>query len=210
MKQHSFQLAHNIHQRLEQLNLDEQSLIEAVKHGYLVRSSLTPNHPRIFFGYATWAETVARLRDILAPKGWQRLEKGNSELVINEFQDVAIAVAAGDEFTGQTHATPSNRCPKGTNTIDAINTNNQLDLFAELIPLPPTSNNSFTTWILLHYSADNEIRCELSLPSSIGTDGRIKDWKERIILKHIPLDQITIDVLPLESQDIEIEIRRKA
>lgn len=197
-------------ERLAQLSLTELALIEAVKNGQLARSNLTANHPRIFHGYSAWAETVARLREVLLPLGWEKSDKGNYELVINELLDLAIAVATGDECTGLSHATPSNKCPKGTNTIDAININNQIDLFAELIPVPSVNKDSFSTWMLLYHFAIDEIRCELSLPSEIGSDGRIKSWKERIILKPILLGEPPIEVRLTTNQDIDIEIRRKA
>lgn len=197
-------------ERLTQLSLTESALIEAVKQGYLSRTKLTSNHPRIFYGISTWAETVAGLRQALLPLGWDKSDKGNYELVTNALLDIAIAVATGDEATGIPHATPSNKCPKGTNTIDAININNQIDMFAELIPAPPVNKDSFSTWILLYHFAIDEIRCELSLPSEIGSDGRIKSWKERIILQSISLGETPIEVRPTENQDIDIEIRRKA
>jgi len=201
----------NTQERLTQLNLTELALIEAVKNGHLARTKLTENHPRIFYGYSAWAETVARLREVLLPLGWEKSDKGNYELVTNASLDIAIAVSTGNEATGSPHATPSNKCPKGTNTIDAININNQIDLFAELIPAPPINNkDSFLTWILLYHFAIDEIRCELSLPSEIGPDGIIKSWKERIILKSIPLGETPVEVRSIKSQDINIEIRRKA
>jgi hypothetical protein len=197
-------------ERLAQLNLTELALTEAIKHGHLARTKLTANHPRIFYGYSTWAETVARLREVLLPLGWEKSDKGNYELAINVLQDLAIAVATGDECTGLQHLTPSNKCPKGTNTIEAININNQIDLFAELIPAPSVNKDSLSTWILLYHFATDEIRCELSLPSEIGSDGRIKSWKERIILKPILLDETSIEVRPPENPDIDIKIKRKA
>ncbi|PPD43866.1 MAG: hypothetical protein CTY16_12790 [Methylobacter sp.] len=204
----------DIQVRLAQLNLTESALIEAVKIGQLARTKLTSNHPRIFHGYSAWAETVARLREVLLPLGWEKSDKGNYELVTNELLELAIAVATGNEFTGFPHATPSNKCPKGMNTIEAINTNNQMDLiqeFVELIPLESSVNkDSYSTWILLYHFAKDEIRCELSLPSEIDTDGRIIGWKERIILNSIPLGETPIEVRPTENQDINIEIRRKA
>ncbi len=196
--------------RLEQLGLKEDDLVEAVKSGCLVRKRFTDNYPRISIGIAIWAEIVARLRELLIPLGWEKSDKGNYELVINQSQDMAIAVAAGDEFTGSPHATPSNKCPKGANTIDAINTNNQIDLFAEDLPAPAIDKDSFSTWILLHYFTEKDIKLELSLPSEISADGRIKGWKERIIMEPISLDDVTVTLPSTVMQDIEIDVRRKA
>lgn len=196
--------------RLEQLGLNEDALYEAVKNGCLTRKRFTDNHPRISIGIAIWAEIVARLREILIPLGWEKSDKSNYELVINQSLNIAIAVATGDEFTGSRQATPSNKCPKGTNTIDAVSTNNQIDMFAEYLLAPTINKENFSTWILLHYYSADEIRLELSLPSEIGADGRIKGWKERIILKPISLDDVPVSFPSVEMQDIEIDVRRKA
>lgn len=196
--------------RLEQLGLNEIALYEAVKNGFLTRKRFTDNHPRISVGIAIWGEIVACLREHLIPLGWEKSDKGNYELVVNQSFNIAIAVAAGDEFTGSTQAIPSNKCPKGANTIEAISTNNQIDMFAEYLPVPVMSKDSFSTWILLHYFASDEIRLELSQPSDISVDGRIKGWKERIILKPISLDEVPVSFPSAEMHDIEIEIRRKA
>jgi len=196
--------------RLEQLNLNEEALKDAIKQGYLARIKLTDNHPRIFFGYSTWAETVARLREVLLPLGWVKSNKANYELVINEPLELAIAVATGNEFTGSLHGTPSNKCPKGSNTIEAIQINNQMDLFPETLSALPVAQDNFTTWILLYYIAENEICYELSLPSYINSKGQITAWQERIILTSLPLDETQIEVSPIKSQDIDIPIKRKA
>lgn len=199
-----------VHDRLESLGLTEAPLRSAVTQGYLARTRLTANHPRIFHGYLPWAETVASLRDQLRPSGWEKSDEGNYELTIHLELELAVAVMTGDDGTGTPEITPSNKCPKGSNTIEAISLNNQIDLFPELLPLPSIEKAKFTTWILLYYFAPDEIRCELSLPSDIGTDGRIRGWKERIILSSIPLDEEPIDVRLPRSPDINIEIRRRA
>lgn len=199
----------DVHERLELLGLNETSLLNAVTQGYLARTKLTANHPRIFHGYSTWAEIVASLRDQLRTTGWDKSDEGNYELAINLERELAIAVATGDEGTGLSYATPSNKCPKGTNTIEAINVNNQIDLFSELIPIPSVRKDPFTTWILLYYIASNEIRSELSLPSGIGNDGKIRDWKERIILRSIPFDDESTQIPPPQGPDIDIKITRR-
>mgnify|MGYP000529984361 CR=1 FL=1 len=199
----------DVKSRLEQLNLSDDALKDAINHGYLSRTRLTSNHPRIYFGYSTWAETIARLREVLLPLGWEKSDKANYELVIHTQKELAIAVATGDESTGVKNATPSNKCPKGTNTIQAINTNNQLDLFQELIPTPTIDQENFSTWILLHHITEKEIRYELSLPYSIEVNGKITSWKERIILNPIQLDD-ELEIIPTKSQDIDIPIKRKA
>lgn len=163
---------------------------------------------RIFFGYSMWAQTVAALRDNLRPDGWLKSDQGNYELTINSIGNLAIAVTTGDECTGLAHLSPSNKCPKGINTIDAISANNQFDLFAEFLP-PVIEKAGLSTWVLLIHLSDEEVRAELSLPSLIS-NGKIKAWKERIILPVIPREGDFIDVNMPDVPEIDVPIRRKA
>lgn len=194
--------------RLSQLGVPMTALTESVWQGYLARSRTTPNHPRIFRGMAMWGEAIAVLRDQLRSHGWFKSDRGNYELVVNEQEGIAIAVATGDEATGVIGATPSNKCPKGQNTVDAIDANNQQDMFSELLPAIEEVQG-LTTWVLLMHLSADEVRCELSLPSSIS-NGKINGWKERIILPSMPLDNDSIEIEVPELPDIEVPIKKKA
>ena len=68
------------------------------------------------------------------------------------------------------------------------------------------------TWVLLHHTDYQlgEIRMELSRPTAIGSDGKISEWSERIILGSIPLDGDQLEIEPPSGPDIEITVRRKA
>lgn len=68
------------------------------------------------------------------------------------------------------------------------------------------------TWILLVHRAMNEVRYELSLPRSMGNDGRIDTWQERIILGSIPVDSELLEITPpqLPQSDISIDVKRRA
>ena len=119
-----------------------------------------------------------------------------------------IVVTTGDEASGMNGATPSNKCPKGVNTAEAVETNNQLDMFSELIPAIGDVQGR-TTWVLLMHLGTDEVRCELSLPSSIS-NGKINGWKERIILASMPLDDDSIEIQAPDLPDIEVPIKKKA
>lgn len=194
--------------RLSLLGIPMAALTEAVWQGYLARSRTTANHPKISRGYFMWAEAVAVLREQLRPHGWIKSDKGNYELAVNEKAGLAIAVTTGDEATGMTGAVPSNKCPKGVNTVEAIENNRQQDMFSELLPAVEDVQG-VTTWVLLIHLAANELRCELSLPSSIA-NGKINGWKERIILSSMPLDDDTIEIQAPDLPDIEVPIKKKA
>lgn len=198
----------DVHGRLDQLGLTVAALQESVRQGYMARARLTANHPRIFFGSSMWAETVAALRDNLRPDKWFKSDDSNYELTINPGSDLAIVVTTGDDGTGLAHLDPSNKCPKGTNTADAIAVNNQLDLFAELLP-PLEEKSGFTTWVLLIHVAVDEVRAELSLPSDI-VNGKIKAWKERIIMPALPREDDVVTIRPPDVPEIDVPIQRKA
>jgi hypothetical protein len=207
---HSDPLA--VSSRLEQLGLDATPLREAVYQGHLQRTRLTPNHPKIFPGLEMWGWIVGSLREQLRPLGWDRVDVGNFPLTVNETLGLAIAVASGDEGTGNSLACPSNRSRKGRNTVDAIETNQQFDMFAESLPKALEDSDEHETWVLLHHTdfTRKEIRMELSRPSEIGDDGKISAWTERILIESNSFDGDAIEIEPPSGPDIEIEIRRKA
>ena len=85
------------------------------------------------------------------------------------------------------------------------------DLFPDLIPTPQVhESDKRVTWLLLMHTAEDELRAELSLPASMGHDGRIDAWKERIILPSTPLDPIESIDFPDFGPDLEVDVRRRA
>lgn len=194
--------------RLSQLGVPLTVLSEAVWQGYLARARTTANHPRIARGIIMWAETVAVLREQMRSEGWIKSDKGNYELVVNEKDNLAIVVTTGDAGTGIVGASPSNKCPKGMNTIEAVETNIQMDMFSELLPAVEEFKG-LATWVLLIHLTKNEVRSELSLPSSISS-GKINGWKERIILPNMPLDDDSVEIELPDLPDIEVSIKKKA
>ena len=201
-----------ISSRLSQLGVNEVSLREAVYQGHLQRTRLTLNHPAIYHGLNMWGEVVAALREQLRPSGWVRHEIGSFALTVHEELKLAITVASGDEGTGNPSAHPSNRSKKGRNTVEAIEANRQLELFERLPPEDQEEGEDRQTWVLMHHTdaARGEIRLELSRPSSIGKDGKITAWAERIILGALSFDDELVEIYPPGGPDIEIDIRRKA
>lgn len=199
--------------RLGQLQLSESALREAIYQAHLQRARLTKNHPPTFPGLAMWGFAVGSLGEQLRSLGWMRVDEGNYPLVVNEELGLAISVASGDEDTGNPDAYPSNRSKKGKNTVAAVESNLQADLFPETLQekTDDSNENERDTWILLHYTdvLKKEIRIELSRPTHIGEDGRISVWTERVLLNSIPFDDDLTEIIPLNGPDIDFEIRRK-
>jgi len=206
----------DVHARLAELGLEEEPLRDVVRRGYLAYITCTANHPRLIPSIWAWGETVRALREYVLPIGWRRSDENNYSLVIDPTGRVAIAVATGDEGTGVPAAFPSTKAAKGQSTLDAVTVNRmQLSLFME--PEPPKPADSpddpeaeRVTWLLLIHRTANEVRCELSLPSSMGVDGRIDDWRERIFIGAVPLDGDLVEVVPPTLPDITIDVKRRA
>lgn len=206
-----FDSPEEIASRLEQLGVNEGALREAIYQGHLQRTRLTLNHPVIYHGLNMWGEVVAALREQLRPLGWVREDIGSYSLTVHDELKLAISAASGDEATGNSSAHPSNRSRKGRNTVEAIEANRQLELFEQFPPDDQVEEGK-QTWVLMHHTdtSRGEIRVELSRPSSIGKDGKITEWAERIILNSIPFDDDLVEIYAPNGPDIDIDIRRKA
>jgi hypothetical protein len=210
------QESREVRSRLAELRLEEESLRDAVRRGQLAFLNCTPNHPPPFPGMAAWAETVCAVREVLIPAGWQRSNDNNYALCVDPAGMVAIAVATGNEGTGFAEATPSTNARKGPSTSEAIAANqlrfNFMDQPVTRNGRPVPAGSGRQTWILLIHRSTDEVRCELSLPISIGEDGHIDAWRERILLGSIPLDGDLVEAVPVPPPlpDIDVSVRRRA
>ena len=209
----------DVDSRLAQLGLEESRLAEIVKRGYVTFASCTPNDPPLFPGFSAWATMVRGLREYLLPEGWDRCDDNNYSLVINAAGAVAIAVATGDDATGRAEFQPTTKSSKGPSTASAVTGNQlQLDLLFPPVEVSPASRPTASdeprmTWILLVHRAQAEVRCELSLPTSMGPDGRVDGWQERIILGAIPTDPDLLEITPPSpphQPDINVDVKRRA
>lgn len=208
----------DVRSRLAELGLEETSIAGVVQRGYGVFISATANDPPLFPGFAAWAQMVRALREYLLPQQWERSDENNYSLVINPAGTVAIAVATGDDATGNSSASPTTKSSKGPSTVEAV-TSNQFQLSLDFPPVPvpaparPTdTDDKRMTWILLVHRATNEVRCELSLPRSMGPDGRISSWQERIILGSISVDPEAFEITPPRQPlpEINVDVKRRA
>lgn len=198
---------------LSRLGLNEDVLLAAAMQGYLARTNCTANHPPLFPSFVAWGETVKALRDQLAPLGWERSDEKNYSRAIHPEGHTAIAVATGNEATGVASESPLTKSAKGPSTIGALEVNRLQAWLPGMEPVLTTESeeeNQPTTWLLLVHHASDEIRSELSLPVDVGLDGRISVWKERILLKAIPLDPEPVEITPPALPDIDVAVRRKA
>ncbi len=199
---------------LDRLGLNEEVLLAAAIQGHLARTNATANHPPLFPSFVAWGEAVRALRDGLAPSGWVRSNEKNWPRVIHPDGHIALTVATGNEHTGRPDQHPATTSSKGPSTVAALEVNRaQLWLPGlEPTPLEPSKaqGDEPTTWLLLIHHAKDEVRCELSLPLDVDHEGRVTIWRERILLRALPLDPEPMEITPPPQPDIDITIRRKA
>lgn len=210
--------AGNAADQLTDLGLESEPLREVVRRSFHAYISCSPNHPPLVRGIWAWGEAVRALREYTLPKGLRRSDTNNYSVVIDDKRRIAIAVATGDEATGIAELSPTTRAVKGISTMLAVVANQfQLSLFSDA-DLPAVRQASgeeddredLVTWILLIRRAKDEVRCELSLPSSMGADGRINAWHKRLILDAVPVDGDPLDIAMPEVPDIVVSVQRKA
>lgn len=105
---------------------------------------------------------------------------------------------------------PTTKSAKGPNTVDAVLVNaRQLHLPGIIQPPRVEASDGRVTWLLLFHCDERELRAELSLPASMGDDGRPDAWKERILFPTVPLDPIVTDVAPDFGPDFDIDVKRR-
>jgi hypothetical protein len=137
---------------------------------------------------------------------------------------MAIAVATGDEATGDSERTPCTKSSKGPRTKDAVDVNVlQLRLFDQEEAIKTDEQlkivrSRLTYWLLIHLDEETQaVRCELSTPIYVGGDGKIAGWDERIILGTISFgDDLKVGTLDPEegpqsgATDVDIQVKRRA
>lgn len=197
--------------RLQELGVTEGILVEAIRAGEAAAASCTANHPPIFGGLLRYAETVRALRERLVPEGWTRDDTKNFSTAVSPDGRIAIAVARGDEATGDVDATPSTKYPKGAATIEAVERNLLLPFDETAIAANASSGIEPTrsTWFLLHSRENGTLKCELSRPTAVDRSGHVEEWDERLILAPIQLDPVRIAVPSEEPVESVVTVRRR-
>lgn len=198
-------------------SLDEQLLLEANARGYEARLEATPAHAPTAAGTLHWHAFVAALRTELTHRDWTIKNHKNCPFIVSPDKAIMLLVMTGDVDTGKQFGNPTNQADKGTVLGEAVEHNQQYELFENSAVTALERGNSGTQlWVLLYHVErgglnDTEIRTELSLPSKFGKK-KILDWSERIILSSIPLGpQVDInDPMPFAPTDpIDVPVERK-
>ena len=146
---------------------------------------------------------------------WERSDENNYSLVVNPARNVAIAVATGND--GTSGRSPDDQILKGAEHgrgggVQPAAARASLCLSAVAAPSRPANRTATDDVDSSHPPGAGEVRCEVSLPISMGEDGRVDAWRERILLGSIPLDGDLAEAVPPGPPlpDIDVRIRRRA
>ena len=186
--------------RLSTLGVTQETLLRAVASGEAARVSCLPTHPPGAPGMYCFFETFRSLADDLLDSGWSRKDHKNFSTVLRPDGLVAIAVARGDDGTGDRDANVSTMYSKGIMTREAIDRNLLLPLDARYVADNARETTSVATYFLLHSRKDGQLHAELSLPRFISRSGFVEEWNQRILLTPQQLDPtpVRLDVDPVE------------
>lgn len=204
----------DVESELSLLSILSDVLIEVGQRAFASYNNATSNDPLSAAGNYAYFTAVRAKRELLCPKGWEKLDKSNLCFTINANTKIAIVVSSGSEDTGIVEGYPQTRNSKGKRTQDYIDSN--CDIFGFEENVQEDIFSEFQTYMLLYYFdfEKHEIRLELSSPIAMDK-GYVNKWYKRIILSPIPFDAPynparKIDLSSIDDlQDFDIPVKRR-
>lgn len=177
--------------RLDELDLKLESLIEVVEAMVRAKAECTDNDPIGSPGWSAYRMGTRRLREVtLIKEGWAKDDTDQIASVLNQRLGIRIAVSNTDDATGvdDEGREPQNRSKKGAATDRAIQSNqlsfiDVLDESLKVVSLDRQrqKSSSIVTWYVCVYSEGDEYRAELACPIGIEA-GFYTGFVERIFL----------------------------
>lgn len=193
--------------RLEQLGVSKDDLLQVVQAAVGARGNATPFHPKFTPGMFAYIEGTYRLRSELASKGWvPYVSRDNIESVFNEDTSIKIIYQNAD-LAGHPVADPISTSKKGVGSARVV-AMGQGELFPELSAELPAEMLA-EVWYLFVQAEGLDVRAELSCPISIKDD-RFQGFRERIVLVQEG-EWDTPDLSDDEQQpELEVNVSRKS
>ena len=179
-----------VRNRLDEMGLTYDELIEVVGAMVGERALCTDNDPPGARGWASWRMGIRRLRELLCRKeGWVKDDTDQVSSVLNQDRALRITVSNTDENTGIEDLIlhPRNRTEKGIVTTRIVRQNQYsfmaiLDGSMDVVQFPQaTTSVPVITWYLCLYNEGDVVRAELSCPDDLE-NGFFAGFLERIIL----------------------------
>jgi len=204
--------------RLEQLGLAKEQLLDVVDAMVLARNSCTANDPPAAPGWSAWRDGTRRLREVFCPLGWEKDDADMISSISHKDKGVKIAVSNTDEATGVENQTPQNRSPKGSATDRVIYENQAIftdiiESTTNVIPMsaPGLGEIGMVHWYLCVFCDGEIVRAELSCPAKCAS-GYFTGFYERIMLLTDHDENRGIAIRPdgpIEDSGFEVPVTRK-
>jgi hypothetical protein len=172
--------------RLADLGVTRELLLEVVDACVGARNSCTLNDPPGTPGWRSWQQGTRRLRELCGLLGMDRDDSDQISCVWDKASNIRIAISNTDDGTGMLERLPMNRSKKGAATNRLVNENygafNSLMQQATNVVSMSTDNPSGAVlWYLCVYAEGDIVRAELSCPTNCD-GGYFADFSERIFI----------------------------
>ncbi len=195
---------------------------KALRMGEAGLRRATGDHGKSAPGWYAYQERLAGLRsEQKARHGWGNAYHLQIDLTINPERTLAFQTLTGDHNTGNPHATPHNKHPRGPNGRLLLADGREADQLSlpievsEPDPMELADLDDVQVWIFLAYRIHEPSRgrtvwhSELSLPHPPDKRGRILNWYDRIYLPPVEIDAV---IFPEDDEgpdgvDIPIDFR---
>ncbi len=195
-------------------------LIGAIRVGQQAGDFCTPAHPVYGPGQMVHIETNGTLRYQLMLRGWTIDNEMNVPRIVSPDATLILTAVSGDDLTGLPktngrHAQRKSPCGSGGRRL--INRNAQPE-WTELLPpndpalrdAPPNGS----MWYLMYYRVPGTdvVRAELSLAESVGEDGALINWFERLPLPEFNMADPSPDGErgDDEGPDVDVPVERRS
>ena len=199
--------------RLRELGLTVEGLVEAVRQGEMAAAEATRHDPPTAGGYDRWRYTVRSLRDTYCPTGeWVAREENGLPLLESEDKARVVIVRPGDEGVGDPSMVPRLRRAPGEAISNRTKTNHlaQLPLSASWFNQQLPKSQGPQTWFLMTAKKGDIIYAELSLGYGDIGPGGSPSWMERIILPTTLLGEPPPSATQRpEAEDVDVQVSRK-
>jgi hypothetical protein len=170
------------------MGLTVNDLHGAIDAGETDRDSCNQFNPPTDAGNRAHGTVVRVLREIKVPQGWTFSDHHLFSTIVSPDRTLEVAVSSGDEGTGNSKCDPRSQYKKGERINIGVQQNRgQLLLFQSQAVTRMDRSTAPTIWILLCHRWENIVRCELSIPTSLGRDNRVNFEGTRIILPELNL-----------------------
>ncbi|QNV39743.1 hypothetical protein IDM48_10380 [Rothia amarae] len=195
------------------MGIDIADIHESLAAGETASANTRTSAPVTAAGSRRWFDTTEVLRDHLRTKhNWNLTDPQNRPLASHPIKKYTLGIIGGNEDTGNPDvlAKPRANRAKGKATEQAVNSGDPV-LFVLNAPEDQKATSVTNTppegdWFLLYYRAENELRCEVSLPYPNFKDGQFGDWQVRVLLQPIPFDTAIENIRDIGGGEIDFKI----